>query len=190
MYELLRVFPRRPLAISIAGWTYFFAIQIAFLSVAAWQRYSPPPEPTYLGQVWFVYTELPKVIPLAIVYAAGLVFVAQVVGWFVSKHNPDNLDMGQWHEWLKTNPIRATTWMSIRVISMLAVAGLAVGVFVPLPPWLIRPLTFLLAFLLFPIMFNPWLNWLVQGMMSRDGSEGRQDGRQTVTSGDEKSSGP
>ena len=167
MFELLRMFPRRPLAVSIAGWTYFFVVQIVFLSIAAWERYSSPPEPTYLDQVWFVYTELPKAIPIAAVYAACLVFVAQVVGWFVSKHNPDNLDMGQWHEWLKTSPIRAITWMSIRVISMLAVAGLVVGLFVPLPPWLIRPLAALLAFLLFPLVFNPWLNWLVQGMMSR-----------------------
>ena len=175
MFDLLRLFPRRPLAISIAGWTYFFVVQIAFLSVAAWKRYSPPPEPTYLDQMWFVYTELPRAIPMATVYAVCMVFVAQMIGWFVSRHNPDNLDMGQWYQLLKTSPIWAITWMSFRVISVLAMAGLVLSFVVPFPSWLSRPLAILLVMLFYPLMFNPWLKWFVQGMMSRNESEGHQD---------------
>ena len=175
MLDLLKLFPRGPLAVSIAGWTYFFVVQIAFLSVAAWERYSPPPEPTYLDQVWFVYTELPKAIPMATVYAVCMVFVAQVVGWFISRHNPDNLTLGDWYELLKRSPIRAVVWMSLRVIGVVAVAGLVVGLVVSLPSWVSLVLTTLLVVLFVPLMFDPWLKWVVQGMMSRNESKGHQD---------------
>ena len=45
MFELLKLFPRWPLAISVAGWIFFFVLQIAFLSIAAWGKYTPPTEP-------------------------------------------------------------------------------------------------------------------------------------------------
>ena len=125
--------------------------------------------------MWFVYTELPRAIPMATVYAVCMVFVAQMVGWFVSRHNPDNLDMGQWYQLLKTSPIWAITWMSFRVISVLAMAGLVLSFVVPFPSWLSRPLAILLVMLFYPLMFNPWLKWFVQGMMSRNESEGHQD---------------
>ena len=175
MFDILKLFPRRPLAVSIAGWAYFFFLQIAFLSIAAWNRYSPPPEPTYMDQIWFVYGEIPKTIPMATVYAVGMVFVAQVVGWFVSRHNPDNLSMGQWFELLGSNRIKAIVWMSLRVIGMLAVAGLAADWVVPLPSWATLLLTLVLVMLFVPLMFNPWLSWFVQEMVSKRESETSPD---------------
>lgn len=175
MFELLKLFPRRPLAVSIAGWTFFFVVQIAFLSVAAWDKYTPPPEPTYLDRIWFVYTELPKAIPMATVYAVCMVFVAQVVGWFVSRHNPDNLTIGQWRELLRNCPTKAITWMAIRVMSLLALVGLFVGLAAPVLSWLSPLLAMLFGLLMIPLMFDPWLKWFVQGMTSRNEEGIHQD---------------
>ena len=176
MLELLKLFPHRPLAISIAGWVFFFVLQIAFLSVAAWGRYTPPPEPTYLDRTWFVYTELPKAIPMATVYAVCMVFVAQVVGWFISRHNPDNLTIGQWSELLRNNPVQAITWISLRVIMLLVLAGLVVVPAVPVPSWLSPLLGMLFGLLIVPLMFNPWLKWFAQGMTSRNEEGVHEDG--------------
>ena len=171
MLELLKLFPRRPLAISIAAWIFFFVVQIAFLSVAAWDKYIPPPEPTYLDRVWFAYTELPKAIPMATVYAVCMVFVVQMVGWFVSRHNPDHLTVGQWWELLRNCPVKAITWMSLRVIAVLALAGL----FAPALSWLSPLLAMLLGVTITVMMFNPWIKWFVQGMTSQNEEEVRQD---------------
>ena len=172
MLELLTLFPRRPLAISIASWILFFVLQIAFLSFAAWERYTPPPEPTYLDRAWFVYTELPKAVPMATVYAVCMVFVAQVFGWFISRHNPDNLTIGQWWELRRKCPVKAAKWISLRLISLVALAGLFVGFAAPVQSLLGT----LLGLLIIPLMFDPWLKWFVQGMTSQSEETLRQDG--------------
>ena len=174
MLELLKLFPRRPLAISIASWTLFFVIQIAFLSVAAWDRYTPPPELTYLDRTWFVYTELPKAIPMAAVYAVCLVFASQVVGWFVSRHNLDNLTMGQWRELLRNCPVKAITWMSLRVIFLLVLAGLFVSLAAPVPSWVSFLLGTLFGLLIMQLMFDPWIKWFVHEMTSQNEEGVRQ----------------
>ena len=89
MFELVKLFPRRPLAVTIASWMFFFVLQIVVLTLAAYGRYVPAPEPHLLDHMWFVYTELPRALPMAAVYAACMVFVAQVVGRFVANNNPD-----------------------------------------------------------------------------------------------------
>ena len=114
MFELVKLFPRRPLAVTIASWMFFFVLQIVVLTLAAYGRYVPPPEPHLLDHMWFVYTELPRALPMAAVYAACMVFVAQVVGRFVANNNPDNLTIGHWRELLRENPTRAIKWMGLR----------------------------------------------------------------------------
>ena len=179
MLELLNLFPRRPLAISIASWLFFFVVQIAFLSILAWAKYPTPLESTFSpfwDQMWFVYTELPKAIPMAAVYAVCMVFVAQVVGWFVSKHNPDNLTFGQWRELLRERPVKAAMGISIRVISGLAMAGLIVAFVVPGLLWLSPLVGLLFGMLLVPLMFDPWLKWFIRQLASRNGDGMHPDG--------------
>ena len=113
---------------------------------------------------------------MATVYAVCMVFVAQVVGWFVSRHNPDNLTIGQWRALLRNCPTKAITWISIRVIFLLVLAGLFVGLAAPVLSWLSPWMAMLFGMLMIPLMFHPWLKWFVQGMTSRNEEGMHQDG--------------
>ena len=62
--------------------------------------------------------------------------------------------------------------MSLRVISLLALAGLFVGLAAPV----LSLLGMLLGLLMIPLMFDPWLKWFVQGMTSQSEETVRQDG--------------
>ena len=171
MFEFVRLFPRRPLAVSIAAWTLFFVLQIGFLTITAYVRYVPPPEPRPLDPLWFVYTELPRVLPMAAVYSACLVFVAQVIGRFIAPSNPDNLTIGCWFELLKENPAKALTWMGVRLLSLPVIVLLLVGPIISLPQWVSTVSALLLGLLLAHLFFPPWRNWIVEGATSGDGRE-------------------
>ncbi len=161
--ELLKLFPCRPLAIYIAAWIFFFVVQVAFLSILAWVKCPSLPESTfspYVDQMWFVYTELPKAIPMASVYAVCMVFVVQVVGWFVSNRNPDNLNISQWCELCRKRPIKAATRM--------AMAGIFVAFAVPGLLWLGPLMGLLFGLLIIPLMFVPWLKWFIWQVESQN----------------------
>ena len=128
MIELVRLFPHRSLVLSIAAWMFFFALQIVFLTVVAYERYDPPAESRLLlDRVWFIYTELPRALPMAAVYAVCAVFVVQVIGRFIAQDNPQNPTIGQLRQSLKERPVKAITWMGIRLVFLLALAGLFLG---------------------------------------------------------------
>lgn len=171
MFELIRLFPRRPLAVSIAAWTFFFVLQIVFLTFAAYERYVPPPEPRPYERLWFVYTELPRALPMAAVYAVCMVFVAQVIGRFMSTGNPDNLTFGQLREILSKNPTRAATWIGVRLVVLFGIVWLLVDPMVGLPPWVRSATAFLVVLLLVRIVYIPWLDWVVEEVTSGDGRE-------------------
>ena len=169
MFELLKLFPRRPLAIFVAAWLFFFVAQIVLLTIVASRRYVSTPDSPPSDGLWFVYTELPKVLPMAAVYAVCAVFVAQVVGRFVSKNNPDNLSLGDWYGISKKNPVKAITYVGIRVISLLCLAFLFVNPEIPHPLSWVKTLSALLfGALMIPIMFDPWMSWIIEGVTSRE----------------------
>ena len=169
MLELLRLLPRRPLAISLAAWTLFFVLQIVFLTVAVYRRYVSPPEPPPLDHLWFLYTELPRALPMAAVYAVCMVFVAQVMGRFIAKDNPDNLTVANWYELLKKNPAKAILWMGLRVILLLGLVGLFINLFVPLSSWITALSVIFVGIVVGHLMFASWSNWVVEQISSRDG---------------------
>ena len=171
MFELIRLFPRRPMAVSIASWMVFFVLQIVVLTLAAYGRYVPPPEPQLLDPVWFVYTELPRALPMAAVYAVCMVFLAQVAGRFVTNNNPDNLTIGQWREVLREHPARAIKWMGLRLAFLFAVAGLIFGSQVPFPFWVDPVLAALAGLLFVALVLPPWLDWVIEAVTSSDGRE-------------------
>ena len=176
MFELLKLFPRRPLAVSVAAWVFFFVAQIVLLTVVASRRYVSTPDSPPSDSLWFVYTELPKVLPMAAVYAVCAVFVAQVIGRFVSGSNPDNPTFGELYGLLKRNPVRAITWMALRVIFLLALVALFIDPALPPSLLWVKTLSALLVGLLaMLIIFNPWISWLVEGVTSRDDSDARRE---------------
>ena len=168
MFELVKLFPRRPLAVTIASWMFFFVLQIVALTLAAYGRYVPPPEPYLLDHMWFVYTELPRALPMAAVYAACMVFVAQVVGRFVANNNPDNLTIGHWRELLRENPTRAIKWMGLRLVFLFAVVGLIVGSWGPFPFWVDVILAILAGSLIAHLVLSSWLDWVIEAVTSWD----------------------
>lgn len=169
MLELLRLLPRRPLAISLAAWTFFFVCQIVFLTVAVYRRYVPPPEPPPLDRLWFLYTELPRALPMAAVYAVCMVFVAQMMGRFIATDNPDNLTVANWYELRKKNPAKAILWMGLRVILLLGLVGLFINTFVPLPSWITALSVIFVGILVANLMFPSWFDWAVEQIAPRDG---------------------
>ena len=174
MFELLKLFPRRPLVISAALWLLFFVIQIILLTAIASRRYVSAPDSPPFDGLWFVYTELPRALPMAAVYAVCMVFVAQILGSSIAASNPDNLTLREWSGLLKRNPVRAVTWIGIRVISLLALAFLIVNPGMPSSLSWIRTLSaVLLGSLLIPILFGPWITWIVEGVTSRDDNDAR-----------------
>ena len=176
MLELLRLLPRRPLAVSLGGWTFFFVWQVLFLTYAVYKRYVPPPEPLPLGHLWFLYTELPRALPMAAVYAACMVFVAQVMGRFISPKNPDNLTVANWYELLKTDSVKAIQWMGLRVIFLLGMAGFFVDRIVPLPSWLGLLSGVLVGGLVVHLMVTSWLDWVVEQIAPRGRENANRDG--------------
>ena len=175
MLDLLRLIPRRPLAVSIAGWIFFFVVQIGWLTFAANEKYVPPAEPGAYDRVWFIYTELPRALPMAAVYAVCLVFVGQVMGRFIATDNPDNLTVGRWVESLRETPIKAIVWMGLRLVLVVGVVVLALRLILPLPPLLTGIAWLLVALLLFPVVVSSWFNWAVAALGQRNGSEARPE---------------
>lgn len=175
MLELLRLFPRRPLAISLAGWTWFFVAQIFYLSIFAYIRYVPPSEPPPMDRLWFVYTELPSALPMAAIYAVCMVFVAQVIGRFMSPDNPDNPTVADLYEQFKRNPAKALLWVCIRVIFLLGVVGFIIDSFVPLPPWIATLSAGAIGLFVFQIFIAPWSNWVTEQISVRDADNARPE---------------
>ncbi len=172
MNELAKLFPRRPLVLSVAAWTFFFALQIVFLTIVAYERYDPPAESRLLlDRVWFVYTELPRALPMAAVYAVCAVFAVQVIGRFIAHDNPDNPTIGQLCQSLKERPVKAITWMGIRLVFLLALAGLFFGRWVPLPPWVGFVSACLAGILLVPLFISSWFDWVVKAATTEEGKE-------------------
>lgn len=151
---------------------FFFALQIVFLTVVAYERYDPPAESRLLlDRVWFIYTELPRALPMAAVYAVCAVFVVQVIGRFIAQDNPQNPTIGQLRQSLKERPVKAITWMGIRLVFLLALAGLFLGRWVSLPPWVGSVSAGFAGILLVPLFFSSWFDWVVKAATTEEGKE-------------------
>ncbi len=171
MIELAKLFPRRPLVLSIAAWLLIFVLQVVFLTIVAYERYEPPEEPHHWDRVWFVYTELPRVLPMAAVYAVCAVFAAQMIGRFFAKGNPNNPTIGQLRRSLKESPVRALKQIGISSLLWLTLAGLVAGQWVPLPFWANLGLMGLAGGLLGVLFFSSWVDWVASAVTAEEGEE-------------------
>ena len=109
-------------------------------------------------------------MPMAAVYAACMVFVAQVMGRFIAT---DNFTVAEWYQLLKKNPTRAIKWMGLRVMLLLGMVALFINSLVPFLGWISTLLPALLGLLVARLMFVPWSNWVVAEMATRDGDAAR-----------------
>ena len=163
MFDFLRLFPRRPLLVSAAGWAFFFAIQVGYLTYVMSERYVPSSEPRPYDRLWFVYTQLPRMLPMAAIYAGCAVLVSQILGRFTATDNPDNLTIAQWRELLKDNPAKTIA----RLIPILVAVLVPMVLLVDL---LTNILSVKVSYILLLItanswgllLFYPWLNWIAR----------------------------
>ena len=169
MLELLRLFPCRPVAITVASWVFFFVLQrVGVLTYAtAVVRYDAPPNESCpclsWDWVWFIYTELPRVLPMAAVFAVCMVLATQLVGRFIAPDNPDNLTIAQWLRMLREDPLRAVMWMGPRLALLFGVITYMVSVVVNFPRrGSVRSWRLLVLLALVQLLLPPWLRWILK----------------------------
>ena len=164
MFDFLRLFPRRPLLISVAAWVIFFTMQVGYLTYVMSERYVPPPESRPYDRLWFVYTQLPRMLPMAAIYAGCAVLVAQILGRFIALDNPSNLTIAQWARFVKDNPTRGIIRVGLVLVAVLTTIGLLVGLSTDIVPRRVGLiLGFVAGFCWTQIFIPPWFDWLVEG---------------------------
>ena len=131
--ELLKLYPIRPIGYSIAFATMFFFAQVVWLVYIVAGRYESTDASTRHDLIWFVYKELPAALPMAAVFAVGLVVAAQIAGRFVVS----GPTVGKLPTWIRNHPVR--TAFNIAVLALLLVGaifsdgtlmGVAIGVMI------------------------------------------------------------
>ncbi len=170
MLDILRLFPRRPLAESLAHWLIFFTFQLVYLTIAASERYVPPADPPAYDQMWFIYTELPQTLPMAAAYAVCGVFLLQMILWFAARDNPDNLTIRQLMELVRKNPLRFSFWVIPRLAFLLGSVGLILRYGFEIAPWIGNYAALLLGFSLPALLLTPWVGWLVNQAVTAEES--------------------
>ena len=133
MLELLKLYPIRVIGYSIAFGTMFFFAQVVWLVYIVAGRYESTEASTRHDHIWFVYKELPAALPMAAVFAVGLVVAFQIAGRFMLS----GPTVGQLPTWIRNHPVR--TAFSIAVAALLLVGaifshwslvGVAIGVMI------------------------------------------------------------
>ena len=133
MLELLKLYPIRAIGYSIAFATMFFFVQVVWLVYIAAGRYESTDASTMHDLIWFVYKELPAALPMAAVFAVGLVVAAQIAGRFLLS-GPTVRELPTW---IRNHPIR--TAFNIAILALLLVGaifsdgtlmGVAIGVMI------------------------------------------------------------
>ena len=185
MFDFLRLFPRRPLLTSAAAWAFFFAIQVGYLTYAMSERYVPPLETRPYDRLWFVYTQLPRMLPMAAIYAGCMVLVSQIFGRFMATDNPDNLTIGQWRKLLRDSPARAIKRMSLMLVAFLATVGILVDpIRHTIPGWVVSYLFFAAALSWTSLLIPQWFDWIV-GRVTPPSPDDRGGTRQMDTDADD-----
>ena len=118
MLELLKLYPIRAIGYSIAFATMFFVVQVVLLIYIVAGRYESTDASTRYDLIWFVYKELPAALPMAAVFAVGLVVAAQIAGRFVVS----GPTVGELPTWIRIHPVR--TAFNIAVPALLLVGAI------------------------------------------------------------------
>ena len=134
----------------------FFA-QVILLVFLAVYRYDSGPSPTAADYIWEIYKEVPRTLPMAIVFSVGGLVFAQIIGLF-ARSGPT---LGELPAWLRKHPVRVAFNLSTVVV---LAAALLIG------SWLL--LSFIIGVMLTRLA-EPWFNWVADLVESPSKREGR-----------------
>ena len=148
MLELLRLLPLRFFAGSLGAGILYFLAQVTWLSWYAFHQCKEAPDFSDWDCTWQVYKQVPSALPLAAVFAAGLMVVLQAVARFMDSIPSSSDSWG------------VKTWVLVVVLSCsIAVVVLGLTVYsdeIPLP------LTGFSAFVVYSLITQPWVDWVTR----------------------------
>ena len=150
MLNFSRLLPRQFLARSLGAGIVYFLIQVGFLSWYAYDQCSAATDPGALDCIWYVYKQVPSTLPLAAVFAAGLMALAEILDRFARSMPPTN-ESSKWgaRDWLKV--ILLTGSVTIVVLGFTVYSDE-----IPLP------LTLFFAVILYLQVTQPWVSWITR----------------------------
>ena len=164
MLELLRLYPIRAIGYSIAIATMFFFSQVLWLVYIVVDRYESTDSSTVGDLIWIVYKELPTALPMAAVFAIGLMVVVQIASRFLLS----GPTVGELPSWIRNHPIRTAFNIAIVVLLLIGaifshgtLIGIAIGVLI--------------------VRFcEPWADWIADLVEGRSRSTDEDADRQRI----------
>ena len=115
LMEVLKLYPIRAIGHSIAFATMFFFVQVVWLVYVVAGRYESTDASTVHDLIWFIYKELPAALPMAAVFAVGLVVAAQITGRFLLS----GPTFGELPIWIRKHPVKIA--FNIAIFALLLV---------------------------------------------------------------------
>ena len=150
MLDFSRLLPRQFLARSLGAGILYFLIQVGFLSWYAYDQCNAATDSGTLDCIWYVYKQVPSTLPLAAVFAAGLMALAEILDRFVGSMPPTD-ESSKWgaRDWLKV----------ILLMGSVTIVVLGFTIYsddIPLP------LTLFFAVTLYLQVTQPWVSWITR----------------------------
>ena len=145
MLDLTRLLPLRFFAPSLGAGILYFLMQVGWLSWYAYGQCPATNDSGVQGCIWYMYKQVPSTLPLAAVFAVGLMFFAQMLDRFAEFMKlPD--DVSKWG---------VKYWG--RVIFFLCLIAFVVIAFTVLSDEI--PVLITLATVAY-VCSQPWVNWI------------------------------
>ena len=167
MLDFNRLLPRQFLARSLGAGILYFLIQVAFLSWYAYDQCSAADDSGTLDCIWYVYKQVPSPLPLAAVFAAGMMVLAEILHRFAeSMPSTDESSKRRARDWFK----------AILLVGSVVIVVLGFTVFsdeIPLA------LTLLFEVILYLQVTQPWVSWITRMVgVDRNSAAGEMEDRE------------
>ena len=135
----------RFIASSLGAGILYFLLQVGWLSWYAYDQCRAADDPGVQDCIWYVYKQVPSALPLAAVFAAGIIVFAQILDRFVESAPPS----AKWgiRDWLR----------AILLMCSIALVVLGFTVFSDKIP---TPLTWFFVGILYVQVTQPWVAWI------------------------------
>ena len=145
MQELFRLVPRGIVARSLGAGVLYFLMQTGWLTWYAFDQCCATSDSNVEDCVWYVYKQVPSALPMAVVFAAGLMVFAQILDRLAVEIRP----AGEVSDW------RLKEWGTILFyVVVLVLIGLALTIFSDRIP------VFVTLAVVAYVCSQPWILWV------------------------------